>query len=671
LAWLGFSPAYTLGIFLILAGIVFSTVQKARIGILSDLKDGKWYYALFLLVFSTMLVVRMFHSDIAIGPWDKFMNHGFIASMMRTPVVPPLDPWFAGGRLDVYYYLGHWCFATLGVISHIPSWILFQFVAPTVASVSAVQLYGIGKLLLKKFSLLPVILLFITNPAFINDYLNGVSLFYLLSSSVRVIPATFTEYPLYTFLHGDAHAHAMGVFNQTFFILLVVYLFTKWQKLINSERVLCVILAGISLGTMAGMNAWNLFSYGPLFVLAAIVIWYQTHRGAEGEEFSGVKTWISRICVHFCHDVSSLLKKGTEISHSSGAILYLWILVPLIALLSYAPFFLMMNPYGAQGIGIVYSKTTVPEFFLAFGWFLVLLLCTLYSDIKKHPILIVIAIPFIIAGYPLIGFILVLLAYLVVRHEGVSDFLFACGLLLALLCELVYIIDSTNWGEWYRLNTVWKLYAAAWLLLGVGALASASIRVEQFMDRACHTERGAIIGRYIPKLVVGWIVILILFAPVVNHELRSVSYYEIQGIDGFDWMKRTNPDDYAAAMYLSELPGEYVLVEAGGNFDLHYTRMSSVTGIPSILGGTAHEQSWRGDNPPGWVEERISDLSIRYEQPERTSEIMAKYNADFLILGAAERTQYQVPDDFDAYLSDLEPVFISGETVIYQRVEPS
>jgi uncharacterized membrane protein len=54
-------------------------------------------------------------------------------------------------------------------------------------------------------------------------------------------------------------------------------------------------------------------------------------------------------------------------------------------------------------------------------------------------------------------------------------------------------------------------------------------------------------------------------------------------------------------MYLHELPGEYVLVEAQEGAYLYYGRIFVVTGIPTILGWTyGHESLWRGNNPPGW-----------------------------------------------------------------------
>ncbi|MDR2855982.1 MAG: DUF2298 domain-containing protein [Methanomicrobiales archaeon] len=672
LAWLGFSPVYALGIFFILTGIVLGGSKEARIRILSDLKDGKWYYALFFTVFLTFLLVRMFYPDIYVGIWEKFMNHAFIASMMRTPIVPPLDPWYAGGTLEVYYYLGHWCFATLGSIAHIPSWIVFQLIIPTIASISAVQLYGIGKLVSKKFSLTPVLVLFIVNPAFLFFYLTKDNHYNLFWDSIYVMQEGYTEYPLFTFILGDPHAHALGVFNQVFFLLMVVYLCTRWQKLINAERAMCALLAGISLGTMVGMNVWNAFSSAPLFLLAAIVIWYQTHSGKEQEPSSGVKTWIYKVWTYLYGDIVDLLKKRSEISHSSAVIVYLWILVPLIAFLSYAPFFIMMNPAGAQGIGIVHTKTMVSDFFLAFGWFLFLFLCTLYADIKKQPKLLLIGIPFIIVGYPLIGLVLVLFAYLIARRGGVFDLLFASGLFLVLLCELVYIIDSLDWGASYRVNTIWKIYHVVWLLLGVGALCSASIHLEEFINRAYRGKKRAIVEKYSTRLVTGGILVLILSVPILNYEFNPTKYSEIQGLDGLAWMEKAHPDDYAAVMYLHELPGEHVLVAAAGDFDQnnqfdqYNTRISSVTGIPSILGVSSHELTWRGSNPPGWYQERRTDISTIYEQPKRAFEIMKKYNANLLILGDSERKMYQIPDDTSAYLSDLVPVFTAGQTMIYQ-----
>ena len=673
LTWFGFPPEFTLGVYFIFTGIVLAEVQKVRVGIVSDLKEGKWYYALFFIVFATMLVVRMFNPNIDYRS-EKFMDHAFLASIMRIPAVPPYDPWMSDHRLTIYYYLGHWCFATLGIIARIPSWFAFQFIIPTVASVSAVQLYGVGKLLLKKFPLLPVACLFLMSPAFVYDYMNGVGISALLWRSSRIIPDTINEYPGFTFLCGDAHAPGMTVFNQCFFIFVVVYIFTQWKIMNRFERGTCTMLAGISLGTMPGLHSWDTFFYGMVFCFVAITIWYQTYSEEDREGSYSVWRWIWTWCTHLYTDIvglfADLWKKRNEISDSRAALLYLWILVPMVAILSYAPFLLMMTPEAIRGFGWVDTTTTVPQFLLMFGWFVFLHMCTLCSDIKKRPSLLLIAVPFIIAGYPLIGIIFTLLAYLLVKHKEVPDILVFCSLLLILLGELVYLIDFTHGGPGYRTNTIFRLYIAAWLLFGVGSICNISIHAEQFINRVCHDRNKRIFEKIVPTAVIICTLLLILAAPLIEWKTNYESYDRLQDFYGFAWLKRDYPDDYAAIEYLWKLPKkQYVLIEQEG-WDYGYSaRMSMATGMSAVLGWTHHEAIWRGDKPPGWYGERTGDVRTIYLQPERALEIMEKYKADFLILGALERKAYEIPDDISAYPPDLVPVFTAGETTIYQRVQ--
>ena len=669
LALLGFSPVFALGIFLILTGIVLSAAQRARVGIISDLKEGKGYYALFFIVFFAMLLVRMLCPDINYRS-EKYMDHAFIASIMRVAIVPPLDPWFAGERLSMYYYLGHWCFATLGMMASVPSWITFQFIIPTVASVSAVQLYGIGKLISKRFTLLPVACIFLVNPSFVYGYIIGTETSALLWKSSRIIPDTINEYPFFTVLCGDVHATGMSIFNQIFFIFLMIYLFTKWQTLPNRERAICALLAGISLGTMPGLHSWDAIFYAPLFILTAMIIWYQAYSMESRETVRGIKTRLFMWITHLYTDIIGIWKKWREMASASAAILYLWILVPVIALLSYAPYLFMMQTFGVQGVGFVYTSTTLSDFLLFFGWFVLLLLCTLYADIKKRPELLVVAVPFILTGYPALGIILMLLAYLIARQEGIFDLLAGWGLLLALFCELVFIIDGYGPESIvYRMNTVFRVYIAAWLLLGVGSICTVGIRAELFMNRVCHNEKRSIIEKFITCLMVVGTLMLILAAPLIEWKTNHESYDSLQSLHGYAWLKRENPDDYAAIEFLRGLPGEYTLVEAEGSDYQYYGRISSATGIPTIMTWKGHELMWRGDNPSGWYGERIADISRIYEQPGQSSEIMAKYNADLLIVGASERKRYQIPSGADVYLPDLNPIFTAGKTTIYQRVQ--
>jgi Uncharacterized membrane protein len=116
--------------------------------------------AVFLVGFLFALAVRFVNPPIGYFS-EQYMNHAFLASVIREPVVPPLDPWFAGGHLTVYYYLGHWLTGCLAIVTGIPSEVAFNLVPATVYGASFVTLYATGSLLLRRWRwvALPVLLL--------------------------------------------------------------------------------------------------------------------------------------------------------------------------------------------------------------------------------------------------------------------------------------------------------------------------------------------------------------------------------------------------------------------------------------------------------------------------------------------------------------------------------
>ena len=131
---------------------------------LTELKS-EWHWGLlFLVCFFLMLDVRFVNPTISFA--EKFMDHAFLASVIRSPVVPPLDPWFGGGTLNVYYYLGYWMFGCLALVSGVPSNIAFNLALPTVFALACVNVYAIGTLLLERFRWLPLLVFFIPNPSF-------------------------------------------------------------------------------------------------------------------------------------------------------------------------------------------------------------------------------------------------------------------------------------------------------------------------------------------------------------------------------------------------------------------------------------------------------------------------------------------------------------------------
>ena len=86
---------------LVLLVFIALGVYSLRRGDYRGIRGSFSWDAVFLAGFLFALAVRFTNPPITFFS-EQFMNHAFIAAIMRSPVVPPLDPWFAGGDLSVY-----------------------------------------------------------------------------------------------------------------------------------------------------------------------------------------------------------------------------------------------------------------------------------------------------------------------------------------------------------------------------------------------------------------------------------------------------------------------------------------------------------------------------------------------------------------------------------------
>ncbi|MDO8841170.1 DUF2298 domain-containing protein, partial [Methanocalculus sp.] len=298
---------------------------------LSDLKRNLIWDGAFLVGFLYLLEIRFFNSAISFA--EKFMDHAFLASIMRAPIVPPLDPWFAGGDLSIYYYLGHWMSGALGVVIGAESFVVFNLMLPTVAGMAVVSAVAFGHLLLPRFRWLPAVILLIPNPAVFWHLISGTPLASIPWESTRVIIGTINEYPIFSFFWGDPHAHILGIFNQILFVTLCVVMYLRYGDLALRERLILSALLALSLGTMPGLNSWDVLVYAPVFCGIALL--------------TGIR--------------------------SAGWDLRSWIpllLIPPLSLLMYAPLLLSIKGSGILGIGFVPEGSAIPSFLLVHGFFL-------------------------------------------------------------------------------------------------------------------------------------------------------------------------------------------------------------------------------------------------------------------------------------------------------------
>lgn len=565
-----------------------------------------------------MLDVRFVNPTISYA--EKFMDHAFLASVIREPVVPPLDPWFAGGTLNVYYYLGYWFLGCLSIVSGVPSTIAFNLCLPTIFALAAVNVYATGTLLLVRFRWLPLLTFLIPNPSFFLQIFLGRGLGSVLWDSTRTITNTINEYPLFSFIWGDVHAHVISIFNQYFLLFLLLFAYKHWESLDPKGKGLVSLLGALSLGSMPLINTWDVLIYAPITVFIILLILR--------------RSW------------------GTTGQKNALALL---IALPVMAILSYIPFYIQLQTH-TGGIGIVPSPSDPVEFLLVNGFFIAIILIFLSQDICKHPLLLLTAVPFAAIGYISAAIVVIPAVYLAARifTEKWADFaelLAFFGFMILMVCEIVYLKD--NMGETYfRMNTIFKAYLPAWVMLSTASLI--------------------MIGRWlslqVPKLpekktaALGFITIAILF--VTPFAIGFNADYGTGTLDGMAYLTTSHTGDMKAIEFLRSLPGNETIVEAENGDYTYYSRISSFTGIPGIVGMPFHEYMWRGDET-SWFSTRLTDIRVIYEQPEKTTELMKKYHATLVVVGVPERQRYNVTT-FSA--PGLTKIFSAEGTDIYRLI---
>ena len=582
------------------------------------LKNIRWDFVYFLL-FLLMLEVRYLNPSISYA--EKFMDHAFLASIMINPAIPPADPWYAGGSLDVYYYLGHWMFGAIGIISGIKSTVVFNLILPSVFANLGLSLYAAGKLLLKKFQWLPVMTLFIVNPAFIYHIILGKNLQNVIWDSTRTIDAAITEYPLFSMLWGDPHAHVISLFNQAFFLFLLIFCYQKWNESDNKTKWILAALLSLSLGSMPLINTWDVLIYAPVLLLFGVLIFQK----AENQK---IEKFIDTIPIRIL------------------------IFVPALSVLMYLPYYLMLNAEGVEGLGIVHQPTDLFPFILVYGFFLAVLYLECIKDLRQRPYLLALCIPFIIAGFTGAGLCAVPAAALIIRKNRTSqDILAALGLLIIVLSEIIYLKD--NLGEMYfRMNTVFKFSIIAWMMLGI----SSFVFIGKFLEKKYPDVSKQNLSRR--KIFFSGIIICsILIAPVI---VADMNYgYGGKTLDGMEWLKTHHPYDYLAIEHLNGLEKSISIVEAEGGDYTYYSRISAFTGYPTIIGMPFHEQMWRGDN--ALIGERMADVKKIYENPDECIKLMKKYGMTHIYVGKSEEERYNV----NLLYSQLTVFYQNEGAVIY------
>lgn len=225
---------------------------------------------------------------------------------------------------------------------------------------------------------------------------------------------------------------------------------------------------------------------------------------------------------------------------------------------------------------------------------------------------------------------------------------------LVLFPEFFYLRDQFGW----RMNTIFKFYFQAWILWSVAAAYAIVV---------CLREIKSLTGQVTLRFVFAALIAAGLVYPVYGIPSRAGRLSQASlTLDGSNFMERGSPGEMEAIRWLQNAPYGVVAEAVGGSYS-GYARVSTHSGLPSVLGWPGHESQWRG----GGVEmgSREPDLSDLYHarQWSQARQILEKYHVRYVFIGRLERDKYR-PNLalFDRYLSQ---VFRNDEAIIYEVPE--
>ena len=584
--------------------------------------------AVFTVTFAAAVLLVAFSPDVWLT--EKPMDMAFLNAANRAETFPPEDPWFAGADLN-YYYLGHLAMAVLVKLGDLPPDEGYNVAVAALLALTATAVFTLAATLwaaargpqravragLGAVALIVVLgnlegaRLLVADGGPLRDY--------DWFAASRVIDDAITEFPWFSFLLGDLHAHVLAVPFTMLALAFALQIVLDGPRLEPRGRAIAeLVAAALSLGLLYAINAWS-YPVTAAVLALAVVGWLRDWRSRP--ERPAVVRWL----------LATL---------ACSALLML-------------PFHLSFDP-AATGIGLVEDGRGfagwLRDMVLAFGSLAALVglayLRRLAGTLRPGRNAVWIAVGAVFAGsllaaldYAHVGLLAVLAAVAVAAVVSVplpsglraTWVLIAVGVACLLGPELLYVRDEFDGGPLYRMNTIFKLHYQAWLLLGLAAIGAVAWRRTWLARRAARWAVGAVAGAGLLAAAV---------YPVAGTYARKAGFERTPTLDGLGWLRDRAPGDVAAIDWLDDHApaGAVVLESVGDDYSAFgHGRISTFTGLPTVLGWPGHELQWGHE-----AGSRRDDVATLYETTSvaRARELLERYAIRYVVVGPLERTDH-------------------------------
>lgn len=618
--------------------VFFLFYKKARIS-LTGIKKGDvlpWIFigeSLFLFSLSFWTYLRGFNARIE--GLEKFMDYGFVNSILRSGVVPPKDMWFAGEPIN-YYYFGQYVSAFITRLSGIKTEIAYNLMMATLFAFSMALSFAIVSNLLKgrKPKNAPAILgglvgaLLVSLGGNLHSFIYGTlekftsqGKAYWFPDATRYIgynpetaDKTIHEFPVYSFVVSDLHAHVINMIFVLALLGILIAIFRKlqfraetgWQAKTLTEEVFFpeLLLPGFLIGIFQMSNFWDF----PIYLTVTLF---------------------------------TLLCAGIRLSGFTWKMLWaaaLRFMVVVVSSLAFAfPFNLTFEKV-ATGIRLAKDHSLPYQLLVLWGYqlviavlFFIMILFTEQNSIwkkakKKEREKIRKELTFVTRIRNVLERFTI--------EDVFTVILFISAIGLVLIPELVYVEDIYS-GEHKRANTMFKLTYQSFIMFGL-ACGYVFIRLWRVAEKGWKKVTALVLTT-----------IMVILPMIYPFKYAIPSWYkgmkpdQYEGLDGLAFLKREYPDDYALIQWLREnIQGQPTVLEANGDSYTYYGRVSMSTGLPTIQGWYVHEWLWRDDY--NLVQARVDEVKAIYESEDvnQTVELLNKYEVKYIVIGKLERDKF-------------------------------
>lgn len=617
---------------------------------------------LWVVAFAGGVVLRAVNPDYW-HPWlggERPMDLAYLHGVIRTESFPPPNPWLAGFTIN-YYYIGFVIFAMPLKLFHVAPEIGPNLMLATLYATLATLIFGLlwsivaylgqgmrviqrlpvalfGTILVLAGSTYGTLHLLINPPEYLPAhrwYWYPTRIIAEWNNGTGVI---FNEFPIFSFLYGDPHAHTIGLLPV---VLLLILLFTYWVQ----RQTWVPFFIGAVLGVIFMTNAWDILVYVPLIgaIMAACIVLDRRPVWGVAAIALGGFLMVAPYFPHFTAGESSKLMLWKEQKTFLEPFILVWG-APLAVLVVWVTNRLKVMSLPDADFPVELGMITLGA----------LIVPMVGAQMQVTALLGVLIVPS-------------LLLYVFDKpmrwlHAGVIFFL--VGLL-----AVDYVTVNGD-----RMNTGFKVSYQLWLW---GGLLVTLLIFQLWHVRRARLQVALCLLALAPTLLFAWKAV-----PARQED----SYSKQFSLDGYAYMRTmsfspspgiqfTVNEDLSLIRFMrSEITGYPVVAELYHNSYHWNNRIASYTGLPSVMGWEVH-MSQQFPHQISELASRRRDIFRFYAtaDPNEMRQLIRQYNIRYIVSGRLEQS-FADGRHIEALQQLVENgtvrvVFETGSTRLYEVVQ--